>query len=57
MVETVAAATHSIRYLSRKDMDKCVRAVSDFLPGVMPQGIRTMGSLSEDTSTTTRKAA
>ncbi len=57
MVETVATGTHSVRYLSRDGIEECIRAVSDFLPDVMPQTIRSLGKAKLVHATPDKKAA
>ncbi|MBO6576317.1 MAG: hypothetical protein JJ896_16520 [Rhodothermales bacterium] len=56
-IETVAENTHSIRFLSKSNMEKVVKAVSDFLPKVIPGTIHAIGSQTTDSEITVRKAA
>jgi hypothetical protein len=53
----VATGTHAIRYLSRTSIDECVRAVSDFLPDVMPTSIRSLAKVIPAGTDLNRKAA
>jgi hypothetical protein len=57
MLETVSQDTYTLRYVSRTGIDECVRAVSDFLPGILPTSIKTLGTSRQATEIITRKAA
>jgi hypothetical protein len=57
MLETVSQDTYTLRYVSRTGVEECARAVSDFLPGVLPGSIKTIGTTRQAAEITNRKAA
>ncbi|NNE71414.1 MAG: hypothetical protein HKN29_13780 [Rhodothermales bacterium] len=57
MVETAASGPYSLHYLSRSGIEACTKAVSDFLPGVLPTGLRRISATDSDDAPTIRKAA
>lgn len=57
MVETVSKGAHSLRYLSHSGVETCIKAVSDFLPGVVPSGLRRLGAPEQESGSNLKKAA